>query len=236
MVEPGATLHLRDFDRIVFFTGAGLSAESGIPTYRGRGGVWHEYSYEEYACQEAFDRDPERVWDFHDLRRARIAAAEPNEAHAIIAEALAARPGSVVVTQNVDGLHQRAGAREVLELHGSLWRVRCDRCGRREAGTELPGGSRRCSCGAYWRPEIVWFGDPLDRAVLTAATDALRRCDLLVSIGTSGVVFPAAELPRIALATGATCVEVNPEPTEVSRWYRHHLRGPASAMLRALWD
>ena len=117
---------LRDFRKIVFFTGAGLSAESGIPTYRGKGGMWTEYDYEDYACQRAFDRDPDKVWDFHDKRRAAVAACEPNAGHRVIAEIQKAQPGTVVVTQNIDGLHARAGSADVVELHGSLWRVRCD--------------------------------------------------------------------------------------------------------------
>lgn len=227
-------LHLRDYDRIVFFTGAGLSAESGIPTYRGQGGVWHEYDYREYACQRAFERAPEKVWDFHDLRRAAVGAAEPNEGHFIIARIQAEKPATRIVTQNIDGLHQRAGARDVLELHGSLWRVRCAACGTVEPNFEAPIASRRCACGAFRRPDIVWFGDSLDGSVVDDAIEAIRGCDLLVSVGTSGVVYPAAELPRHAVARGAACVEINPEETAVSGWYQHHLRGSAPAMLRQM--
>jgi len=228
-------LRLADFERIVFFTGAGLSAECGIPTYRGSGGIWHEYDYQEYACQRAFDRDPEKVWDFHDERRRVIGAAEPGEGHRVIAEVAAARPGTWVVTQNVDGLHQRAGVHDVIELHGSLWRVCCEECGTIRDNRDVPLGNRRCACGAYLRPDIVWFEDALDPATLRDAEKAILQCDLLVSAGTSGVVFPAAQLPRIAVERGATCVEINPEETAVSAWYQHHLRGPASEMLRQLW-
>jgi len=223
-------IRLRDFRRVVFFTGAGLSAESGIPTYRGKGGFWEQYDYEEYACQEAFEKDPEKVWDFHDARRKLIGACEPNEAHRIIA----AVPGATVVTQNIDGLHQRAGSSGVLELHGSLWRVRCDRCRTVAENRDVPIGSRRCGCGASLRPDIVWFGDMLDMGTVRAAGDAIARCDLLVSVGTSGVVFPAAELPRLALSRGATTVEINPEETPLSALYTHCLRGRASEMLARL--
>ena len=222
------------FERIVFFTGAGLSAESGIPTYRGSGGIWREYDYEDYACQRAFDRDAERVWDFHDKRRAAVAACEPNEGHGIIAEVQRRKPGSWIVTQNIDGLHQRAGAVDVIELHGSLWRVRCDACGVIRDDLETPLACRTCRCGSYWRPDIVWFEDPLDPGAVRAAERAISGCDLFVSIGTSGVVFPAAELPRLAVRNGATCVEINPEETMVSSWYQHHLRGGASEMLRRM--
>ena len=129
---------LADFRRVVFFTGAGLSAESGIPTYRGRGGIWNEYNYEDFACQRAFNCDPEKVWDFHDTRRAAVAACAPNDGHRLIAETEARQPGTRVVTQNIDGLHQRAGSSGVVELHGSLWRVRCDREGVTRADESNP--------------------------------------------------------------------------------------------------
>jgi len=220
-------IRLNDFRRIVFFTGAGLSAESGVPTYRGKGGLWEEYDYREYACQRAFDRDPGKVWDFHDERRRFIAAREPNDGHRIIASV----PGATVITQNIDGLHQRAGSAGVLELHGSLWRVRCARCGTVTENPEAPIRSRRCACGTWLRPDIVWFEDMLDVETMRAAGDAIARCDLLVSVGTSGVVYPAADLPRLALARGAVAVEINPEETSLSPLYTHCLRGSASEML-----
>lgn len=221
-------MQLSAYERIVFFTGAGLSAESGIPTYRGEGGIWHEYNYEDYACQRAFDRDPEKVWDFHDKRRGAVAACAPNEGHRIIASF----PDAIVVTQNIDGLHQQAGSRNILELHGSMWRLRCLSCGASVENRDVPLEPRTCSCGAYWRPGIVWFEDSLDPAVVRQAEEAVRHCDLLVSVGTSGVVYPAAGLPR--LAQGATRVEINPQETPVSGWYDVRLRGKASKMLREL--
>jgi NAD-dependent deacetylase len=231
---------LSDFERIVFFTGAGLSAESGIPTYRGSGGIWREYNYEDYACQHAFERQPEKVWDFHDKRRAAVAACEPNVGHRVIAEVQQGRrePGKPrtvsVITQNIDGLHQRAGATDVIELHGSLWRVRCDPEGIVRDDESVPMNPRRCACGAYLRPDIVWFEDRLDGDVLDRARAALEGCDLLVSVGTSAVVYPAAELPMIAMRGGAVTVEINLEDTPVSRLYRHRLRGPATEMLTAM--
>ncbi|HRI88203.1 MAG TPA: NAD-dependent deacylase [Candidatus Hydrogenedentes bacterium] len=228
-------LSFLDCQRIVFFTGAGLSAESGIPTYRGRGGIWTQYNYEDFACQRAFDRDPEKVWDFHDVRRERVAACEPNAGHRIIAAVQRARPDTVVITQNIDGLHQRAGATNVIELHGSLWRVRCDRDGLVVPNDQLPINPRHCACGAYWRPDIVWFEDNLDPDVLERAGEALARCDAIVSIGTSGIVYPAAELPRIAVRNGALSVEINLEDTPVSHLYQHHLRTTASEALGELF-
>ena len=229
-----STPRFRNFERIVFFTGAGLSAESGIPTYRGKGGMWHEYDYREYACQPAFERDPEKVWDFHDVRRKAVGACEPNAGHRIIAEVQGKKPATAIVTQNIDGLHARAGGRDVVELHGSLWRVRCDRERTVRADTSIPVASRTCACGAYLRPDIVWFGDMLDQAVMARAIAALESADLIVSIGTSGVVYPAADLPRIAVRGGATSVEINLEDTPVSEMFQYRLRGPASEMLRAM--
>jgi len=224
----------RDFRSIVFFTGAGLSAESGIPTYRGRGGVWHAYDFREYACQRAFERDPDKVWTFHERRREVAAAAAPNEGHRIIAAVQAAMPATAIVTQNIDGLHQCAGGARVIELHGSLWRVRCDREGKRREDWTVPLASRRCPCGAAYRPDIVWFGDPLGVETFGEASRAITACDLFVSVGTSGLVTPAADLPLLAARGGAVCVEIDPEETPVSGWYRHHLRGPALEMLPLL--
>jgi NAD-dependent deacetylase len=222
-----------DFERILFFTGAGISKESGVPTFRGPGGIWKSYDYPSVACQTAFDDDPEQVWEFHNYRRSIVAAAAPNRAHAVIA-ALAGQKRVHVITQNIDGLHQQAGSEDVVELHGSLWRIRCDACGARHHGRENPLEVLRCACGAYWRPDVVWFGDTLFEPALEAASRALGACDLLVSIGTSGMVHPAAEMPVVAKQRGATLVEINPEPTPVSDLYDHTLRTTAAEGLEAL--
>jgi len=219
---------LTKYRRPLFFTGAGLSVESGIPTYRGAGGIWEEYDYTDYACQRAFDANPERVWDFHDVRREAVAACEPNEGHRLIAELENAR----IITQNIDGLHQRAGASDVIELHGSLGRVRCG--GEVVENFEVPLRERRHSSGRYWRPDIVWFEDMLDPLVMQEAVRALEECDVIVSVGTSGVVYPAADLPRIAMRRGIPSIEINPEETAVSAWYTHSLRGTASEFLPTL--
>ncbi len=229
-------LPLDDFDAIVFFTGAGLSAESGVPTYRGKGGIWGSYDWQEYACQRAFDRDPDRVWAFHDERRRRLGAAQPCPAHRMIAEVQRRKPGTKIVTQNIDGLHQRSGADEVIELHGSIWRLRCECADSPRHDDEVPLAERRCgACGAWLRPDIVWFEDPMQVEPLRAAAAAIQSCDLLISIGTSGVVYPAAELPQLAVRGGAICVEINPEATPVSQWYSVHIRKGASEALAGLW-
>ncbi len=227
-------IHFSNFDRIVFFTGAGLSAESGIPTYRGYGGIWGQYNYEDFACQRAFDRDPEKVWDFHDKRRAAVAASEPNAGHRIIAQIQKEKPETKIITQNIDGLQTRAGASDIIELHGSLWRVRCDAERTARLDLAVPITSRKCTCGEYLRPDIIWFEDELNYRVVHRAEQALAQADLIVSIGTSGVVYPAADLPRIAVAAGAVSVEINLEDTPVSDLYQHRLRGKASEVLRTL--
>ena len=222
------------FEQVVFFTGAGLSAECGLPTYRGAGGIWSTYDYESYACQRAFDRDPARVWAFHDVRREVMGSVEPGPAHRAMARLQAERPATRIVTQNIDGLHQRAGASDVIELHGSVWRLRCQCPGPPRENTDRPLSPKICpDCKTWYRPDIVWFEDPMPSGPLEAAMDALTSCDLLVSIGTSGVVYPAAGLPR--LAQGALRIEVNPEETPVSDGYELHLRGGAGEMLRRLW-
>lgn len=229
------TVRLREFQRIVFFTGAGMSAESGIPTYRGAGGIWKEYDYRRYACQDAFERSPEAVWEFHNYRRSIVAACDPNPGHDIVARAEQVLPEVAVITQNIDGLHRRAGSTKIHELHGNLWRVRCDSCNTKETGDENPRTRLRCdTCGGWWRPDIVWFGDYLNALTLEAAQAHMQRCDLLVSVGTSAVVHPAAVLPEVARSFGATCVEINPDPTPASYLYQVHMRGPATTMLAEL--
>lgn len=225
---------LKTFQRIVFFTGAGMSAESGVPTYRGVGGIWQSYNWEEYACQEAFDRDPHQVLSFHEVRRRAVLDCQPHRGHSFIAEVEEHHPAVTVVTQNIDGLHQRAGSKRVLELHGSLWRLRCDRCGIRVNDVNRSYATTSCPSGHPLRPDIVWFGDLLDEEVVEQATLAIERCDLLVSVGTSGVVWPAAGFPQLAKNGGAYCVEINPEPTEMSYLYDLVLRGKAGAILPRL--
>lgn len=229
------TIRIRDFQRVVFFTGAGMSAESGVPTYRGKGGIWKEYDYARCASQRAFERDPEYVWEFHDYRREIVSRCEPNPGHHLIARCEQVLPSVTVVTQNIDGLHQAAGSQRVLELHGSLWKLRCDACGWRGEDHGAPVSDVRCpGCGAYKRPAIVWFGDVLPGDVLDDAKQALLACDLLISIGTSAVVFPAAELPYLAKQAGAALVEINPEDTPMSDLYDHCMRQSATDALTEL--
>ena len=223
---------LRRYRRPLFFTGAGMSAESGVPTYRGRGGIWGQYHYEDYACQRAFDRAPEQVLEFHDVRRAAVAACAPHEGHRHLARLQQALPELAVVTQNIDGLLQRAGLRVDAELHGSLWRVRCPCRGVREDLHPGVFAQRRCAdCGAWLRPDITWFEDAVDEAVFARTRALVATCDLFVSVGTSGVVWPAAGFAELARRSGAHMVEINPEPSEMSSLYDVAVREPASVAL-----
>ena len=196
--------------RVVVFTGAGVSAESGIPTFRGSGGLWRNFRAEDLATPEAFARDPALVWEWYEWRRGLIREAQPNAAHLAIAKL----PDAVVITQNVDGLHARAGATDVIELHGNIFRVRCVREGtiseRFDAFDDMPP---RCECGALLRPDVVWFGEMLPDDAVARATSEIRKSNLLLVIGTSGVVYPAAGL--VSLHRGLS-IEINPQASGVS--------------------
>lgn len=229
-------IDLRKFSRIVFFTGAGMSAESGVPTYRGRGGIWHQYRYEDYACQRAFDRDPAKVLDFHEMRRASVLSCVPHAGHLHLARLQQALPRIDVVTQNIDGMFQRAGVRVAAELHGSLWRVRCAEHGITGDAGQGPFRHRRCPrCGRWLRPDITWFEDDVDPDVFARAGECVARADLFVSVGTSGAVWPAAGFAQQAQRSGARMIEINPEDNEASPLYETRIRAPASAAIPALF-
>jgi NAD-dependent deacetylase len=228
---------IRDAARVTVLTGAGISAESGVPVFRGPGGLWRQFRPEDLATPEAFARRPSLVWEWYLWRRERIAAAHPNAGHNTIARLQRACSGVTLLTQNVDGLHERAGTVAPVELHGNLWRVRCaDGCGTmaRDRESDPPRTELRCQCGAWLRPEVIWFGEPLDPEVLAAASDAVGRADVLLVVGTSAVVYPVAALPQIARQRGARIVEVNVEETPLSGFADAVLRGPAGEMLPAV--
>jgi len=210
--EALEALRRRKWERIVVFTGAGVSADSGIPTFRGAGGLWRNFRSEDLATPQAFARDPALVWEWYEWRRGLVRDAQPNAAHRAIADLKRA----VVVTQNVDALHARAGSRDIIELHGSLFRVRCTRerttRDATESFEELPP---RCECGALLRPDVVWFGEMLPPDALERASQLIRDADLLLVIGTSGVVYPAAGL--VSLCRGVT-IEINPQPSNACQF------------------
>jgi NAD-dependent deacetylase len=216
----------------VVFTGAGISAESGIPTFRDPGGYWRNYRPEDLATPEAFTRDPKLVWEWYDSRRQAIAKAEPNPGH----HAIARLANATLITQNVDGLHERAGSPNVLRLHGSIWMLRCMQCGKQEDDRRvpLPGLPPRCACGGMQRPGVVWFGEGLPTDVWDNAEKAARNADLLLVVGTSAVVYPAASLVPLAARAGATVVEINPGETPLTAAVAYSLRGPAGEILPRL--
>jgi NAD-dependent deacetylase len=225
----------RRAERPVAVTGAGVSAESGVPTFRGPGGLWKQYRPEDLATPQAFARDPKLVWEWYDWRRGLIAPARPNDAHAWLARYEQSKPEFVLATQNVDGLHDLAGSRIVLEVHGSLWRLRCTRCGSEteDRRVPLPALPRCAGCGGLLRPGVVWFGEALPEVVFRRAAEAVRSCDLLLVLGTSALVYPVAGLPDLAPAS-ARMVEINPDPTPLTPRAHLSVRAPAGAFLGPL--
>ncbi len=210
---------LRLKPRIAVLTGAGISAESGIPTFRGKDGLWKEFRAEELATPEAFFRDPRLVWEWYDWRRGIIGSKNPHPGHYVLANWEKIFPDFILITQNVDGLHRKAGSGNILELHGNIWEMRCTREGTilENRQTPLPEIPPRCSaCGALLRPNVVWFGEALPAETLEQATAASSSCDLMFVIGTSAYVQPAASLPLLAAQNGAKIIEINPEPTPLS--------------------
>jgi len=223
--------------KIVVLTGAGISAESGIPTFRGKDGLWRSYNPSELATPEAFKRDPKLVWEWYNWRREIIAKAEPNEGHKILVELENKFPNFWLITQNVDGLHQRAGSKKVIELHGNIWRVRCTSCKKEyyDYQVPLPEIPPRCVyCGGLLRPAVVWFGEPLPTDALEKAYELSMSADIFIVVGTSGVVYPAAELPIVAKRSGAKLVEINPEETPITPYADISLREKASTGLSKL--
>lgn len=203
---------------LTVLTGAGVSAESGIPTFRGGDGLWNRYRPEELATPEAFSRDPETVWRWYAWRMARVFSAEPNPAHIGFAQLQAMGRLVCLITQNVDDLHERAGSRDVLHLHGALRQMRCTLCGRRmpvHRPPEVPP-LPLCACGALMRPDVVWFGESLPADVLERAFDEAARSDVMIVAGTSAVVHPAASLPLEVKRHGGTVIEINPDVTPLS--------------------
>lgn len=230
---------------LAVFTGAGVSAESGISTFRDDlTGLWETYDPEAMATPAAFRRDPSLVWGWYEWRRLQVLKAQPNRAHLAIAELGMRMPNLSLITQNVDDLHERAGSTGVIHLHGSLHESRCFACNRAitSRGSELEAracGGRleppRCErCNGRARPGVVWFGEALPEQATRLAMDAARRCDCLLSIGTSGVVMPAAYIPKLALKSGATVIHINVQPVELSAANEYSLVGAAGELLPAL--
>jgi len=208
--------HIKDIKKIVFVTGAGISQESGIPTFRGKDGLWRNYDVMKLATIDAFYDNPKLVWEWYNERRHNIFAAQPNLGHKAIAE-LEKFANVVVLTQNIDGLHQKAGSSEVLELHGSIVKIKCSVCDfKDQMMTEFSKIPPLCKCGNILRPDVVWFGESLPQDVWQKAMIVASQCDLMIIAGTSLVVSPANTLPIYAKQNNAMLIEINPEDTEMS--------------------
>ncbi len=229
---------LNEAREVTALTGAGVSAESGVPTFRGAGGLWEKHRAVDLATPEAFARNPELVWRFYNWRRQLVAGVECNPAHRTLAELEKRIPCFTLITQNVDGLHRRAGSRNVLEIHGNLWKVRCTRCGRVTERREPDLGQHPvCTeCGGLLRPHVVWFGEALDGDLLQRAVEASRKAQVMLVIGTSAVVQPAASLALEAKAGGALVAEINLEKTPQSPFMDLVLTGKAGDILPRLLD
>jgi NAD-dependent deacetylase len=229
-------LWLKHARSIAVLTGAGVSAESGVPTFRGNNGLWKQYRAEDLATPGAFARDPKLVWEWYDWRRGLIAQAQPNAGHRALVDLEKRAPSFTLITQNVDGLHALAGSRKVLEVHGSIWNVRCTGCRREQIDrrSPLPEIPPKCECGALLRPGVVWFGEALPPKIWQDAEDAARAAELFLLIGTSAVVYPAAGLAQIAKASGARVVEINIAETVLSDAIDEFLLGPSGELLPQL--
>ena len=231
---------LRDASSITVLTGAGVSAESGVPTFRGgtlgNQGLWQQYRAEDLATPSAFARDPKLVWEWYDWRRSLIAQAKPNPGHYALASAESSARKFTLVTQNVDGLHELAGSRNVLRLHGSIWMLRCVECRREreDRRTPLPEIPPRCECGGMLRPGVVWFGEALPQRIWQEAEKAAREADLFLLIGTSAMVYPAAGLATMAKSAGARVVEINIAETGLSDSIDEFLQGSSGELLPQL--
>jgi NAD-dependent deacetylase len=223
---------LKDSERPVVSTGAGVSAESGVPTFRGEHGIWKKMSAQELASVEGFMRNPQLVWEWYQYRRQLMSRVEPNAGHYAIAEMEKYCPELILITQNIDGLHARAGSTRILELHGNISRNKCFQCGQPvDKDVDPEEGLPRCDCGGMVRPDVVWFGEMLPQDILQQAFQAAENADLFFSVGTSAVVQPAASLPLIASRSGAFVVEINPEATPLTPIVDLFLQGKSGAVL-----
>jgi NAD-dependent deacetylase len=221
---------------VAILTGAGISAESGVPTFRSDGGLWRDYKPEQLATPEAFERDPKLVWEWYNWRREIIAKAAPNPAHRALVHLEKIKARFTLITQNVDGLHDLAGNGKILKLHGDIWRMRCTACGanfpnRRVPLLKIPP---HCACGGLARPNVVWFGEPLPEGMMKEAEHAVEAAQVFLVIGTSAVVQPAAGLIPYAKRSGAKVIEINPEPTAATAIVDCALHGAAGEILPQL--
>lgn len=238
MIPPALLERFATAKSVAVLTGAGVSAESGVPTFRdAQTGLWAKYNPEDLATPRAFRRNPRLVWEWYAWRRQLVAQAKPNPAHLALAEMEKLSPQFHLITQNVDGLHQRAGSRKVIELHGNITRTKCFDEGTIIATWPDNGDvPPKCpNCGGLLRPDVVWFEEPMPETEMDQAVQASMTCDIFLSIGTSSLVYPAASLPFTALRIGATVVEINPQPTPLTEKAHFVLNGAAGVVLPELF-
>ncbi len=223
---------------ITVLTGAGISAESGVPTFRGKDGLWRNFRSDQLATPDAFWENPALVWEWYDWRRAAIKDARPNPGHFVLTELESQKSRFTLITQNIDGLHQFAGSRNILEIHGNIWQVRCTKCGHIGENYKVPLEEipPTCEpCGEIGRPNVVWFGEIIPMEVIDKALKAIEDCDVLLIIGTSGVVEPAASLGLVAKQTGKKVIELNLESTTNSPLFDLTLLGKSGEILPLLY-
>jgi NAD-dependent deacetylase len=225
---------LKNSNKVVVLTGAGVSAESGVPTFRGADGLWQKFKPEELATFAAFEKNPKLVWEWYQHRRDIINNIKPNPGHYAIAQMAQYFKRFHLITQNVDGLHRSAGSNDFIELHGNIMRNRCMACGKMNYQAEFDGFPPLCACGGKLRPDVVWFGELLPLEALERAEEASRTCDLFFVVGTSGIVQPAATFPLIARRHGALIVEINIEPTELTFAADETFHGKSGEILPAI--
>ena len=237
MISKRLQSKLQTAESVAVFTGAGISAESGVPTFRGDDGIWKKFKPEELANFDSFMRNPELVWEWYKQRKIIIASIQPNAGHAALAEMEQRFRRFAVITQNIDNLHRRAGSKTVYELHGNIERNYCTGCGKFFPDSGIMAGPSvpRCaSCGSLIRPDVVWFGELLPKEEWDNSVKAAGRAEIFLSIGTSGIVYPAASLPSIAKRAGAYVVEINLERTDLSNAADEVILGPSGEVLPQL--
>lgn len=231
-----ARTHLASARRVTILTGAGISADSGVPTFRGTDGLWRNFRAEDLATPDAFERDPQLVWEWYNWRREILATKTPNDAHHALVRLEERANDFHLITQNVDGLHRLAGSRQIFELHGDIWKVRCTSCclvsDNRDVPLSLLPHCR--TCGGLLRPHIVWFGEALDGQILANSFRAAESCDVMIIVGTSGLVYPAAMLIPAAAANGAFVIEINLDSTSNSPDAALSLQGRAKDIVPLL--
>lgn len=223
-----------DASNITVLSGAGISAESGIPTFRGEDGLWKNFRPEDLATPDAFSKDPKLVWEWYEWRRKLIKDSKPNPGHYALADFEQQVSDYTLITQNIDGLHQLAGSRNIVEMHGNLWQIRCTSCGNIEQNFEVPFKELPplCkNCNSLGRPNIVWFGEVIPMPIIDKSLMAIENCQVMLIIGTSGVVEPAASMGLIAKQTGKTVIEINLEPTPNSNFYDLSINGKSGEIL-----